>query len=125
MTQIELKKRTKDFAHRCVKLALSLPKGDLGKHISKQLIRCSASVAANYRATCLAQSKKAFSAKLSIVVEEADETSFWMEFSVEENLIRKNRVELLLHESYELTSIFIASRKTSQGNKKTVAKRLA
>ncbi|MCF8120069.1 MAG: four helix bundle protein, partial [Deltaproteobacteria bacterium] len=50
MNAQELKGRTKAFAHRCVKLALSLPKTKLGDHVSGQLIRCSTSVAANYRA---------------------------------------------------------------------------
>jgi len=51
----ELKGRTKDFAHRCVKLALALPKSTLGNHIKKQVIRCATSVAANYRAALMAQ----------------------------------------------------------------------
>jgi len=72
MDEKELKNRTRNFAHRCVKMALALPKSILGKHISRQLIRCSTSVAANYRAACLAQSKASFTAKLSIVLEEAD-----------------------------------------------------
>jgi len=113
MNQIELKKRTKEFAHRCVKLALALPKNDLGRHISKQLIRCATSVAANYRATCIAQSKSSFIAKISIVVEEADESNFWLEFITDENLLKKDRILPLFKESAELTSIFIASRKTA------------
>ncbi|MCK4338651.1 MAG: four helix bundle protein [Candidatus Cloacimonetes bacterium] len=72
MDEKELKKKTKAFAHRCVKLALVLPRTQLGKHIANQLIRCSTSVAANYRASCLAQSKASFTAKLSIVLEETD-----------------------------------------------------
>ena len=72
MDKEELKKRTKDFSHRCVKLALNLPNTILGKHLQDQLIRCSTSVAANYRAACVAQSKASFTAKLSIVIEESD-----------------------------------------------------
>jgi four helix bundle protein len=59
----ELKARTKEFAHRCVKLAVSLPKAALGNHIRNQLIRSATSVAANYRATLHAQSKAAFISK--------------------------------------------------------------
>ena len=69
MDKEELKKRTKDFAHRCVKLALSLPNTILGRHLQGQLIRASSSVASNYRAACLAQSKASFISKLSIVIE--------------------------------------------------------
>ena len=112
MHKNELILRTKEFAHRSVKLALALPNDKLGNHIKGQLIRCSTSVAANYRATCVAQSSKSFIAKLSIVIEEADESIFWLEFIKDENLIKPELLEALINESKELTSIFIASRKT-------------
>ncbi len=114
MGEMELKQRTKDFAHRCVKLALSLPKTQLGKHIAGQLIRCSTSVASNYRASCLAQSKASFVAKISIVLEETDESSFWLEFIIDEELLQRNLVEPLLQEANELTAIFFSSRKTAR-----------
>ena len=112
MKQHDLKNRTKEFAHRCVKLSLALPQDYLGAHIKKQLIRCSTSVAANYRSACVAQSKAGFAAKLSIVIEEVDESCFWMEFIIDENLFDEKQVSLLLSEAMELTAIFIASRKT-------------
>ena len=116
MDKEELKNRTKSFAHRCVKLALSLPDTILGRHLQSQLTRSSTSVAANYRAACLGQSKASFTAKLSIVIEEADESLFWLEFILEENLILKECIDALLKEAGELTAIFIASRKTIQTN---------
>ena len=109
-----LKRRTKDFAHRCVKLAMALPTDALGNHIRRQLIRCATSVASNYRAVCLAQSKAEFVSKLSIVIEETDEGAFWMEFTVEENLLDGKRVAPLLSEARELTAIFVAARKTAK-----------
>ncbi len=112
----ELKTRTKEFAHRCVKLAMALPNTPLGNHIGGQLIRSSTSVAANYRAACIAQSKASFISKLSIVIEEADESYFWFEFIIDENLLKNNLVEPLLKEADELTAIFIASRKTARKN---------
>lgn len=112
----DLKKRTADFAHRCVKLALALPNSYLGNHIKGQLIRSATSVAANYRATCLAQSKASFIAKVSIVIEECDEAAFWMEFIVYEKLLNQKQVKQLLNEAYELTAIFITSRKTARKN---------
>ena len=112
MDKTELKNRTKKFAHRCVKVAVSLPDSKLGNHLQGQLIRCSTSVAANYRAACVAQSSKSFVAKLSIVIEEADESLFWLEFIIDEELISKDKLESLLREADELTAIFIASRKT-------------
>ncbi|XWN38202.1 MAG: four helix bundle protein [Balneola sp.] len=117
MTKDELIKRTKEFAHRCIKLATNLPNTYLGNHIKGQLIRCSTSVAANYRAACVAHSKASFVAKLSIVIEEADESEFWMEFIIDEKLIETKLVEPLKNEAHELASIFISSRKTAQQRK--------
>ena len=113
-----LKKRTKDFAHRCVKLAVALPNTKLGRHLQSQLIRCSTSVAANYRATCVAQTKNVFISKISIVIEETDESAFWLEFIIDEKLLKKELVIPLLDEARELTSIFISSRKTARKNLK-------
>ena len=114
MNSEELKKRTKSFAHKCVKFALSLPKSQLGNHISGQLIRSSSSVAANYRAACNAQSKLSFISKLSIVAEEADESEFWIEFALDEKIGDNSEGIVLLDEAHQLSSIFIAARKTSQ-----------
>lgn len=112
MDQNNLKARTKQFAHRCVKLSLALPKTDSGNHVRKQFIKCSTSVASNYRAACIAQSKADFVSKLSIVIEEVDECSFWIEFIIEEKLLKERQVSYLLGEAKELTAIFLASRKT-------------
>ncbi len=109
--------RTKAFAIECVKAAQKLKGSDLARHIKVQLIRCSTSVAANYRATRLAQSKAAFIAKLSIVIEETDESEFWLDFALAFELFKKEEIELLMKEADELTSIFIASRKTAQRNR--------
>ncbi|MFH1883449.1 MAG: four helix bundle protein [Planctomycetota bacterium] len=117
MDREELKKRTRDFAHRCVKLALALPQSPLGDHIRRQLIKCSTSVAANYRAACIAESKASFVSKLSIVIEEVDESCFWLEFIIDEKLLNEKQVAPLLNEGEELTSIFISSRKTMKNSK--------
>ncbi len=114
MKSEELKQRTKDFAHRCVKLSMALGDTYLANHIRGQLIRCSTSVASNYRAVCIAQSKAGFIAKMSIVIEEADESYFWLEFIIDEGLLKKELVEPLLREANELTAMFIASRKTAR-----------
>ncbi len=124
MNSEDLKKRTKVFAHRCVRLALSLPNTKLGQHIKGQLIRSATSVAANYRATCLAQTPKAFIAKISIPIEEADESYFWIEFIIDEKLQTSDKCMPLLREAGEITAILVASRKTSQNNlKRTEANR--
>ncbi len=114
MKSEELKQRTKIFAHRCVKLSITLPNTYLGNHIKGQLIRSSTSTASNYRSACIAQSKASFISKLSIALEEADETFFWLEFIIDEKLLKSKLVEPLLNEAKELTSIFVSSRKTAR-----------
>ena len=113
----KLKERARVFAHRCIKVAVALPDTPLGRHVRGQLIRCSTSVASNYRAACIAQSKASFISKLSIVLEESDESHFWLEFIVDEELLKKELIEPLLREAAELTAIFMASRKTARRNK--------
>lgn len=115
MDSEELKRRTKSFAHRCVKLCMALPNTYLGNHIKGQLIRAATSVASNYRAACRAHSKAAFVSKLSIVIEETDESYFWLEFIMDENLLKREAVEPLWKEADELTAIFVSSRKTARG----------
>jgi four helix bundle protein len=110
----EPKRRTTESAHRCVKLAMELPRTPSGNPIREQLIRCGTSVASNYRAGCLAQSKESFVAKLSIVREEADESRFWFKFVIDEGLLARSRVESLMKESEELRAVFSSSRKTAR-----------
>ncbi len=114
MDHNDLKRRTKEFAHRCVKLCASLQSDYLSRHICSQLIRSSTSTAANYRAACLGHSKAAFISKLSIVIEEVDESAFWIEFLFDEGMLSENQVSTLMKEAKELASIFVASRKTMQ-----------
>ena len=93
---------------------MSLSNTVLGRNLQSQLIRSATSVGANYRAACVAQSKASFTAKLSIVIEEADESLFWLEFIVDENLVKRELIKDLIKEAGELTAIFISSRKTIQ-----------
>jgi len=112
MTGKELIARTKVFAINAIKLSEMLPVTFLGNHIKGQLIRCSTSVAANYRATRLSQSNPTFISKLSIVIEEADESDFWIDFALEFNLLENKPAQTVMNEAKELTAIFIATRKT-------------
>ena len=114
MDRRESRERVKEFVHRSVKLARSLADTPLGRHIRGQLIRCSTGAAANYRAACVAQSRAAWVAKLSIVIEEVDESCFWMEFVLDEDLLPRKRMAPLLGEGEELRSMFIAARDTTQ-----------
>ena len=118
MPDKDLKLRTKNFAHRCVRLCEALPKTFIAQHLAHQLVRCATSVAANYRSACLAQSKASFISKVSIVVEEVDEACFWMEFAIDEKIVKSSLVDALLSEGKELTAILLASRKTARANRK-------
>jgi four helix bundle protein len=113
----DLKDRTKKFAIDCFKLVVKFPNTFMGKHCASQLFRSSSSVAANYRASQLSQTKAVFISKLSIVIEEADESEFWLEFSEEIGVVRGNEVKRLIREAEELTSIFVKARKTAQTKK--------
>jgi len=114
----ELKKRIKLFAHRCVKLALSLPSDQLGNHIRGQLVRASTSAAANYRASCNALSIPLIVSKMSISIEETDESEFWIEFSQDENLIvNESEGNALRKEAHEIVLILTKARQTLQNKK--------
>jgi four helix bundle protein len=96
---------------------MTLPSTYLGNHIKGQLIRASTSTASNYRCACIAQSKASFISKLSIALEEVDEAFFWLEFIIDEKLLKTKLVEPLLNEAKELTAIFMSSRKTARKGK--------
>jgi len=97
-----------------VRLFRHLPKTDEARIIGKQLLRCGTSVAANYRAVCRARSPAEFLAKIGVVVEEADETVFWLEFLIETGLVTAKRLQPLLDEANEILAIVAASQKTAR-----------
>jgi four helix bundle protein len=109
-----LRNRTKAFAIRVVQLFRQLPKTDEARVIGKQLLRSGTSVAANYRAVCRARSPAEFLAKIGVVVEEADETVFWLEMLVESGLVDLKRLQPLLDEANEILAIVAASQKTAR-----------
>lgn len=114
MNDSELKQRTKRFALRVMKLVGALPENAVGRPIGNQLIRSATSVGANYRAACRGRSKAEFVSKLSIVIEEADESCYWLELIIEGQLLAKEKVEPLLDEANQITAIMVASRKTAK-----------
>lgn len=112
----QLKSRTKSFALRVIKLFQNLPKTDEARIIGRQLLRSATSVGANYRAACRARSDAEYFAKICIVVEEADESAYWMELLVESEILPPKKLEALLPEVNELIAIFASSRKTLKNN---------
>lgn len=110
----ELRDRTKKFAIRIVKLYRSLPHTADSQVVGKQLLRCGTSVAANYRAACRGRSRAEWIAKIGLVVEEADETVFWLEMLSDCQIVASQRCEDILREARELSAIFTASRHTAR-----------
>lgn len=94
-------------------MADALPTNRSGNVIANQIVRCSTSVAANYRALCRAKSRADFINKTRIVEEEADESGFWLELVVDAGLMTAGRVKPLLDEASEITAMLVASRKTA------------
>ncbi len=110
----DLKNRTKQFALRIVRLSQRLGSSREARVIGNQVLRSGTSVGANYRAACRARSKQEFIAKMGIVVEEADETVFWLELIVAAGLMPCTRMQPLTLEASELLAIFAASQRTAK-----------
>lgn len=116
MTSEILKKRTKAYSISIGHLIIGLPYNILNKNYSNQLVRCSSSVGANYRAACRAKSTADFINKLKIVEEELDETMFFLELLEEFNPDKKNLILENWKEGNELLSIIVSSIVTLRRN---------
>ena len=116
MNTTELKERTIEFAVRVLRFADALPNTASGRTVSNQVARSGCSVAANYRAALRGKSRADFVNKITIVLEEADETELWIEIAKHRGLISEKRVSGLQVEAEELTKIFNATRTTARRN---------
>lgn len=114
MTRKELQDRTKRFHINVIKLCSSFPKNAAGFETAKQLIRSAGSVAANYRASFRAKSGNDFIYKIQIVLEEADESHYWLQVVHEAGIINDIKVDELISEANELTAILAATDKTNK-----------
>lgn len=117
MTERELKIRTRKFSVEVLKLVDQLPNSRSANIIANQLGRSASSVAANYRAACRARSHAEFVAKIGIVEEESDESTYWLDIILETQNAQEKMVSPLLVESRELTAIFTAASKTAKSNR--------
>lgn len=114
MNRDKMRRRTKAFALEVLKLADSLPRGRSSEIAGRQLVRCSTSVGANYRAACRARSRADFISKLGIVLEEADESLYWLEILSESGICSSAMVPALMAEAKELVAIISASLTTAR-----------
>jgi four helix bundle protein len=114
MTTQELKQRTFEFGVRVVHAVDALPKSETARILGRQLLRAGTSVGANYRAAARARSRADFVAKLGIVEEECDESSYWIEMIIALKVLKRSRLTSLLTEANELLAIAVASIKTAR-----------
>ena len=117
MTPNELRERTIEFAVRVLKLADALPNTASGRAVSNQVARSGGSVASNYRAALRGKSRADFINKITIVLEEADETDLWIELAKRAGLVQPKKVTELQSEAIELVKIFNATRTTARNHK--------
>jgi four helix bundle protein len=110
----ELRARTKAFALRIIRMSQALPRSREANVIVQQVLRSATGMAANYRAAGRSRSKAEFIAKIGVVVEEADETVFWLEMLGESGIVQPAKLQNLLAEATQLVAIFTASRKTAR-----------
>ena len=116
MTPAELRERTKRFAIDIISFSSSLPRTEEARVIRRQVIKSGTAIGANYRAVCRPRSNRDFIAKLGVVIEEADDTAYWLEILVDAKLVRPNAAQGLRREVDELIRIFVTSRITARRN---------
>jgi len=110
----KMKTRTKKFAVDVILFCDSLKSCKASSVITYQLVKSATSTGANYRAACRARSKNEFFSKISIVVEEADESEYWLEVIKDSKLTRANvLLEHLLAEALEITKIVSKARNST------------
>lgn len=108
----DIARRLTSFMLRSVKVCRMLPDTYEGRHFGHQHLRSSSSAAANFRAVGRGRSQKEYYAKLSIILEELDESLFWFETLIALELFPENCLSDLLDEGYQLLKILSKSRKT-------------
>lgn len=109
-----LKNRTKKLATDIILFYDVMKKTDATRVMGRQLIRSATSTAANYRAACISRSKKEFFSKMSIVVEEADETLFWLEMFEDTKFSTELELKPLKAEALEILKIVSKARKNTR-----------
>ena len=105
----DLRKRTKDFALRIIRLYSSLPSSTVAQVIGKQVLRSGTSVGAHCREAYRSRSDAEFISKIEVGLQELEETVYWFELLIESNLVSEQKLNNLLQEASKLTAIFITS----------------
>jgi four helix bundle protein len=116
-----LKERTMLFAVKTLRLIDRFPRAVGAEVIARQLAKSATSVAANYRSACTARSRSDFIAKLGVVVEEAEESVYWLDLIVRAHTIGGDDVPVLRREASELRAIFSKSLGTARANRRVAS----
>ncbi len=111
---LKMRGRTREFALNVLQMSEKIRKTTASEVLKKQLIRSATSIGANYRAACRARSKMEFISKMKTVVEEADETQYWLELLNELGFLEKEEYNALSDEAHQLVAIFVKSVQTAQ-----------
>jgi four helix bundle protein len=119
MDREALKRRTKQFSLRIIRLATALPRNRVGEILGRQVLKSGTSIGANYREALRASFKKHFLSTIKIVVREADETLYWLELLAESNTVKPSRLSDIIQECSELRAIFA---KTARSARTPIAK---
>ena len=110
----DLRARTKLFALRIIRLYTSLPRTTEAQVIGKQVLRSGTSPGAHYREAMRARSSAEFISKIEVALQELEETVYWLELLIEGGMVSETKLQNLLREAEELTSIFVSSVKTAK-----------
>ncbi|HYT49753.1 MAG TPA: four helix bundle protein [Pyrinomonadaceae bacterium] len=113
----DLRKRTKLFALRIIKLYASLPKSTEAQVLGKQVVRSGTSVGAHYREAKRARSTAEFISKIEVALQELDETIYWLELLTESGIVPEARLTNLKSEAEELMKMLVSSAKTAKKRK--------
>jgi four helix bundle protein len=114
-----MKERTKQFAIHVIRLCRTMRRSSESTIIGRQLMRSATSLGANYRAVCRARSTPDFVSKLGVVLEEADESLFWIDLLVDAGVISSSKIGTLRAEANELVAIFVASLRKPKNSTKS------
>jgi four helix bundle protein len=110
----DLRQRTREFSLRIIRMVQAMPRNRVAGVIGDQVLRCGTSVGANYRAACRARSQAEFISKMHIVLEEADESQYWMDLLVASHVMPEAKLQNLMKEAEELVAIAVASINTAR-----------
>jgi four helix bundle protein len=111
----QIRERTIKMAVGIHELLVATKVSPITRPIVNQIIRSSASVASNYRAATRSRSDAEFYSKICIVVEEIDETQFWLDYLARINVLKKKENLNLFQEVDELVRLFTSIKSKMKG----------